>query len=288
MTRRRRRLVRAARRRDPRRRRRRRQRPVGAARGAGRHAAARQRRNPRRRRSRCGPSSATRKRDARARRRPRARGPPARRPGHAVRGLRERDARLPRRTGLTAAACCSTAAPSSPTRRAKMEAFDIRPRAPLLRTANFSGGNQQKIVLAREIERDPRGHAGRPADARRRHRRDRVHPQAHRRRCATPARRCCWCRSSSTRSSRSSDRIVVLCGGRVTGERRPEETNAQDLGLLMAGVERARRMSAPLEAAARLGRRRADPADQRRAPPSSSPASSCWRSARTRSRRCSC
>ena len=38
---------------------------------------------------------------------------------------------------------------------AKMEAYDIRPRAPLLKTANFSGGNQQKIVLAREIERNP-------------------------------------------------------------------------------------------------------------------------------------
>ena len=37
----------------------------------------------------------------------------------------------------------------------KMEAYDIRPRAPLLKTANFSGGNQQKIVLAREIERNP-------------------------------------------------------------------------------------------------------------------------------------
>ena len=37
-----------------------------------------------------------------------------------------------------------------------------------------------------------------------------------------------------------SDRIIVLCAGRITGERRPEETNAQDLGLLMAGVnERA-------------------------------------------------
>ncbi|MGO9757723.1 MAG: heme ABC transporter ATP-binding protein, partial [Roseiarcus sp.] len=37
-----------------------------------------------------------------------------------------------------------------------------------------------------------------------------------------------------------SDRIIVLCGGRITGERKPEETNAQDLGLLMAGVsERA-------------------------------------------------
>ncbi len=33
-----------------------------------------------------------------------------------------------------------------------------------------------------------------------------------------------------------SDRILVMCGGRITGERRPDETNEQDLGLLMAGV----------------------------------------------------
>jgi general nucleoside transport system ATP-binding protein len=33
--------------------------------------------------------------------------------------------------------------------------FDVRPRAPRLLTALFSGGNQQKIVLAREMDRDP-------------------------------------------------------------------------------------------------------------------------------------
>jgi simple sugar transport system ATP-binding protein len=38
----------------------------------------------------------------------------------------------------------------------RMEAFDVRPRDPLLKTANFSGGNQQKLVLAREIDREPR------------------------------------------------------------------------------------------------------------------------------------
>ena len=37
----------------------------------------------------------------------------------------------------------------------KMETFDVRPVAPRLATAGFSGGNQQKLVLAREIERDP-------------------------------------------------------------------------------------------------------------------------------------
>ncbi|MGB0798594.1 MAG: ABC transporter ATP-binding protein, partial [Planktomarina sp.] len=38
---------------------------------------------------------------------------------------------------------------------AKMERFDVRPPNPALSAENFSGGNQQKIVLAREIERNP-------------------------------------------------------------------------------------------------------------------------------------
>jgi simple sugar transport system ATP-binding protein len=33
-----------------------------------------------------------------------------------------------------------------------------------------------------------------------------------------------------------SDRILVMCGGRITGERRPAQTDERDLGLLMAGV----------------------------------------------------
>ncbi|MCV2882660.1 ABC transporter ATP-binding protein [Actibacterium sp. XHP0104] len=37
----------------------------------------------------------------------------------------------------------------------KMERFDVRPPDPALAARNFSGGNQQKIVLAREIERNP-------------------------------------------------------------------------------------------------------------------------------------
>jgi simple sugar transport system ATP-binding protein len=73
---------------------------------------------------------------------------------------------------------CSTIDASAPTPRRRSSAFDIRPPNPDLKTANFSGGNQQKIVLAREIEQDPDRAAGRPADARRRHRRHRVHPQA--------------------------------------------------------------------------------------------------------------
>src|SRR5262249_56882158 len=36
-----------------------------------------------------------------------------------------------------------------------MSSYDVRPRAAHLRTAAFSGGNQQKLVLGREIDRNP-------------------------------------------------------------------------------------------------------------------------------------
>ncbi|NCM98283.1 MAG: ATP-binding cassette domain-containing protein, partial [Rhodobacterales bacterium] len=37
----------------------------------------------------------------------------------------------------------------------KMERFDVRPPTPTLAAKSFSGGNQQKLVVAREIERNP-------------------------------------------------------------------------------------------------------------------------------------
>ena len=40
-------------------------------------------------------------------------------------------------------------------RATRSSKYDIRPADPRLKTANFSGGNQQKIVLAREMEQDP-------------------------------------------------------------------------------------------------------------------------------------
>jgi ABC-type uncharacterized transport system ATPase subunit len=121
----------------------------------------------------------------------------------------------------------------------KMEAFDIRPRAPLLKTANFSGGNQQKIVLAREIERNPAviliGQPTRGVDI---GAIEFIHKRVVALRDAGKA--VLLVSVELDEIFALADRILVLCAGRVTGERRPEETNAQDLGLLMAGVsERA-------------------------------------------------
>jgi simple sugar transport system ATP-binding protein len=121
----------------------------------------------------------------------------------------------------------------------KMEAFDVRPRAPLLKTANFSGGNQQKLVLAREIERNPKimlvGQPTRGVDI---GAIEFIHKRIVAQRDAGKALLLVSVELDEIFAL--SDRIIVLCGGRITGERRPEETNAQDLGLLMAGVsERA-------------------------------------------------
>ena len=37
-----------------------------------------------------------------------------------------------------------------------MEEYDVRPRSPQLITSNFSGGNQQKIILSRELNENPK------------------------------------------------------------------------------------------------------------------------------------
>ena len=39
--------------------------------------------------------------------------------------------------------------------RKLMEGFDVRPGDPRLKSASFSGGNQQKLILARELEKSP-------------------------------------------------------------------------------------------------------------------------------------
>ncbi len=122
---------------------------------------------------------------------------------------------------------------------AKMEAYDVRPRDPLLKTANFSGGNQQKIVLAREIERNPAvilvGQPTRGVDI---GAIEFIHKRIVAMRDAGKA--VLLVSVELDEIFALSDRIFVLCAGRVTGERLPGACNAQDLGLLMAGVsERA-------------------------------------------------
>ena len=117
----------------------------------------------------------------------------------------------------------------------KMEQYDVRPPAPRLKTSNFSGGNQQKIVLAREIERHPKvllvGQPTRGVDIG-------AIEFIHRRLIALRDAGVGILLVSVELDEimHLSDRILTMCGGKITGERKASETNEQDLGLLMAGV----------------------------------------------------
>ena len=119
---------------------------------------------------------------------------------------------------------------------AKMERFDIRPPDPRLRARNFSGGNQQKIVLAREIERDPDilliGQPTRGVDI---GAIEFIHQKIIALRDRGKAILLVSVELDEILSL--SDRIAVMFDGRIMGERLTHETNEKELGLLMAGIE---------------------------------------------------
>jgi simple sugar transport system ATP-binding protein len=118
----------------------------------------------------------------------------------------------------------------------KIEKYDIRPANCRLKTANFSGGNQQKIVLAREMEQDPGvlivGQPTRGVDV---GAIEFIHKRLIAMRDAGKAVLLVSVELDEIRSL--SDRILVMFAGRIVGERGPEAGEGE-LGLLMAGVER--------------------------------------------------
>ncbi|MEL6913921.1 MAG: ABC transporter ATP-binding protein [Pseudomonadota bacterium] len=117
----------------------------------------------------------------------------------------------------------------------KMERFDVRPPNPRLAAKNFSGGNQQKIVLAREIERNPDllliGQPTRGVDI---GAIEFIHQQIVALRDQGKAILLVSVELDEILSL--SDRIAVMFDGKIMGERLPEETDEGELGLLMAGV----------------------------------------------------
>jgi simple sugar transport system ATP-binding protein len=118
---------------------------------------------------------------------------------------------------------------------AKMNKFDVRPPDPWLAAKNFSGGNQQKIVLAREIERHPSlllvGQPTRGVDI---GAIEFIHNQIVALRDQGAAILLVSVELDEILSL--SDRIAVMFDGRVMGERLPGQTDAGELGLLMAGM----------------------------------------------------
>ena len=117
----------------------------------------------------------------------------------------------------------------------KMERFDVRPPDPSLPAKSFSGGNQQKIVLAREIERNPVlllvGQPTRGVDI---GAIEFIHRRIVALRDAGAAVLLVSVELDEILSL--SDRIAVMFDGKIMGERLPDKTNERELGLLMAGV----------------------------------------------------
>ena len=117
----------------------------------------------------------------------------------------------------------------------KIEKFDVRPPDPNLAAKNFSGGNQQKIVVAREIERNPDlllvGQPTRGVDI---GAIEFIHQQIVALRDQGKAVLLVSVELDEILSL--SDRVAVMFDGQVMGERLASETNETELGLLMAGI----------------------------------------------------
>ena len=103
-----------------------------------------------------------------------------------------------------------------------------------MKTGNFSGGNQQKIVLAREMERDPKviiiGQPTRGVDV---GAIEFIHKRIIEMRDAGKAILLVSVELDEIRAL--SDRVLVMFDGKIVGERSPD-TSEGELGLLMAGV----------------------------------------------------
>lgn len=113
--------------------------------------------------------------------------------------------------------------------------FDIRPRNPALKSSAFSGGNQQKIVIAREINAEPEvllvGQPTRGVDI---GAIEFIHQQMMQLRAAGKAILLVSVELDEIMSL--ADRIIVMCDGMITGEIKREEANETLLGMLMANA----------------------------------------------------
>jgi general nucleoside transport system ATP-binding protein len=114
-----------------------------------------------------------------------------------------------------------------------MDRFDVRPRNPLLGSSKFSGGNQQKLILAREIGENPKvllvGQPTRGVDI---GAIEFIHGQLRLLRDAGCA--VLVVSSELDEILQLADRVLVMNGGRITGELGIEDCDERKLGLLMA------------------------------------------------------
>jgi len=120
--------------------------------------------------------------------------------------------------------------------KTQMDDYDVRPPNPMLLSSNFSGGNQQKIIVAREMDRDPEvllvGQPTRGVDIG-------AIEFIHRRLIAMRDRgKAVLLISVELDEVMSlSDRILVMFDGYIVGEVPAAEATEQMLGLMMAGID---------------------------------------------------
>ncbi len=117
------------------------------------------------------------------------------------------------------------------------DAFDIRPRNTALKASALSGGNQQKIILAREISAASRllvvvqPTKGLDVGAI-------AFVQTQMVEAAERGTAVLYISTELEHLLEVSDRIAVISGGRITGELTPDEVTSERISLLMAGQSR--------------------------------------------------
>jgi len=118
----------------------------------------------------------------------------------------------------------------------KMDRFDVRPSNPLLRTSSFSGGNQQKIVLVREMDQNPDlllvGQPTRGVDIG-------AIEFIHKRLIAMrdQGKAVLLVSVELDEIMSLADRIIVMFEGNIVGQLTQDEADERKLGLMMAGEQ---------------------------------------------------
>ncbi|MFM2087158.1 MAG: hypothetical protein RLZZ237_2027, partial [Pseudomonadota bacterium] len=119
-----------------------------------------------------------------------------------------------------------------------LKTFDVRPANPDLRIGLLSGGNQQKVVIAREVLAKPKmmlvGQPTRGVDI---GTIESIHRQLLALRDSGVAILLVSVELEEVRAL--ADRILVMCGGRITGELKIEEFDTTRIGLLMGGMHKS-------------------------------------------------
>ena len=119
-----------------------------------------------------------------------------------------------------------------------MTAFDVRPNNPDLRIGLLSGGNQQKVVIAREVAAKPKlmlvGQPTRGVDI---GTIESIHTQLLRLRDEGVAILLSSVELEEVRAL--ADRIIVMSGGRITGILSIDDFDTTRIGLLMGGMHKS-------------------------------------------------